>query len=73
MSVSFKDFIGIDALFIGAPNVCRGFVSDSCKDSLLVNMHCLLLLPMCVEVLCLFLARTLYWYRCIVYWCSPYL
>ena len=33
--------IGIDALFIGAPNVCRGFVSVSCKDSFLVKMHCL--------------------------------
>ena len=31
-------FIGINAfiLFIGAPNVCRDFVSVSCKDSLLV-------------------------------------
>ena len=28
--------IGKDALFIGAPNVCRGFVSVSCNDSLLV-------------------------------------
>ena len=28
--------IGIDALFIGAPNVCRGFVSVPFKDSLLV-------------------------------------
>ena len=27
---------GIAALFIDAPNVCRGFVSVSCNDSLLV-------------------------------------
>ena len=26
----------IDALFIGAPNVCRDFLCVSCKDSLLV-------------------------------------
>ena len=55
MSVSCKDFIGIDALFIGAPNVCRGFVSVSCKDSLLVYMHCLLVLPICVGVCVSFL------------------
>ena len=28
--------IGIDALFIGSPNVCRGFVPVSCNNSLLV-------------------------------------
>ena len=33
--------IGIDALFIGNPNICRG--------------------------LCLFLARSLYWYRCTIF------
>ena len=29
-------FIGIDALLIDAPNVCRNFVSVSCNDPLFV-------------------------------------
>ena len=62
--------LSMDAFFIGAPNVCRVFVCVSFKDSLLVWMHCLLVLLMFVGALCLFLAMTLYWYRCIVYWCS---
>ena len=40
-------------------------MSASSKDSLLVKMHCLFMLPMFVGVLCLFRARTLYRYRCI--------
>ena len=54
----------------GTPNVCRAIVSVSCKDSLLVYMHCLFLLSMFVGVCVCFLTRTLYWYICIVYKCS---
>ena len=35
-------------------------MSVSCKNSLLVWMHCLLVIPMFEGVLCLFLARTLF-------------
>ena len=62
--------IGIYALFIVALNVCRGLCLFLDKDSLLVYMHCLLLLSMFVGVCVCFLTRTLYWYICIVYWCS---
>ena len=61
--------IGIVALFNRDSNVCRGFVSVSCKD--FIGIDALFIgAPNVCKGFCLFLARTLFWYRCIVYWCS---